>query len=250
MLLAIDIGNTSTKFGLFNGRELIGKFTIQTTRNESVDSIFSQIRRQISVTPSAIIISTVVKEVKETYRTLGREYLKNEPFFVDHNFDFGFSIDYFPPEQCGADRLIDAFAAVEQYGTPCVVCDFGTATTIDVVDSDKRYRGGIITPGINTLASALFNKTSKLPEVELTKPANVIGNSTVSSIQSGIYFGYIGLVDGIIKRMLAQMDKPAKVISTGGFAELIAEESEFINIIDKNLMLEGLRLINDKINGD
>jgi type III pantothenate kinase len=250
MLLAIDIGNSSTKFGLFDGKVLIGKFTIQTKRDETENSVYAQIHHQITHNISAIVISSVVKELKETYTILGKKYFNIKPFVVDHQFDFGFSINYFPPEQCGADRLIDAFAAVEQYGIPCLVCDFGTATTIDVVDANKRYLGGIITPGINTLASALFDKTSKLPEVELIKPAKIIGNSTVSSIQSGIYFGYIGLVDGIIKRMLAELNQPAQVVSTGGFAEFIAEESEYIEIIDKHLMLEGLRLINEKINGD
>lgn len=250
MLLAIDIGNSSTKFGLYNGKNLTAKFTIQTTRDGSADTIYSQINHQITQNISSIVISTVVKELIEPYKTLGKNYFDIEPFFADHKFDFGFSIDYFPPETCGADRLVDAFAAVEQFGRPCIVCDFGTATTIDVINPNNQYLGGIITPGINTLASALFNKTSKLPEVELKKPAKIIGNSTVSSIQSGIYFGYIGLVDGIIRRMLDELKTPAKVISTGGFAELIAEESIFVEIIDENLMLEGLRLINEKLNGD
>ncbi|MGI8668853.1 MAG: type III pantothenate kinase, partial [Aridibacter sp.] len=247
MILTIDIGNSLTKFGVFGGEDLISKIKIQTVRETSSDSIYLQIKDQISSEFSAIIISSVVSELNITYINLGEKYFQKTPFFADHTFDYGFSINYFPPKNCGSDRLVDAFAATRKYGTPVIICDFGTATTIDAVNSKNQYLGGIITPGINTLASALFDKTSKLPKVELVKPEKVIGNSTVSSIQSGIYFGYIGLVDGIIKRMFDELDEKPKVISTGGFAELIAEESEFVEIIEENLLLEGLRLIYEKI---
>lgn len=250
MLLAIDIGNSKTKFAVFDGETIVNKFTIQTIRDQTSDSIYSKIEKHISQQISSIVISTVVKELKETYHKLGEQHLKTKPFFADHTFDYGFEVKYYPPENCGSDRLVDAFAAVEIYGKPLIVCDFGTATTIDVVNSKNEYLGGIITPGPNTLGSALFEKTSKLPKVEFEKPENVIGNSTVSSIQAGIYFGYIGLVDGIIERMLDTLGEKSKIISTGGFAELISEESKYVEIVEKNLMLDGLRLIHDKINGD
>jgi type III pantothenate kinase len=246
MLLTIDIGNSSTKFGFFNKSKLIKKITIPTIRDETAESIYAQINDQISDRISAIVISTVVKESKNTYRILGENYFYLEPFFADHTFDFGFSVNYFPAENCGSDRLVDAFAAVRKFGSPIIVCDFGTATTIDVVNQKNEYLGGIITPGPNTLGSALFEKTSQLPKVEFEKPDNIIGNSTVSSIQSGIYFGYIGLVDGIIERMIKKLDDQPRIISTGGFAKLIAEESKYVDIIEENLMLEGLRLIHQK----
>lgn len=247
MLLTIDIGNSSTKFGVFDGEKLVGKNTIQTVRDESADVIYARIKDKIPAQISAIVISTVVKELKETYEKLGETYFQKTPFFADHNFDYGFSIEYFPPENCGSDRLVAAFAAARKFGTPVIIGDFGTATTVDVVNSENQYLGGIITPGINTLASALFSKTSRLPLVELKKPEKIIGNSTVSSIQSGIYFGYVGLVDGIIKRMFNELDEKPKVISTGGFARMISEESEFVEIIEENLMLEGLQFVHEKL---
>ncbi len=248
MLLTIDIGNSSTKFGVFEGEILVNKITIKTVRDESADSIYLQIKKRISNEISAIVISTVVKELNKIYEILGEKYFHTKPFFADHTFEYGFSINYFPPESCGSDRLVVAFSALEKHGTPVIVCDFGTATNIEVVNENREYLGGIITPGINTLASALFEKTSKLPKVELKKPASVIGNTTVSSIQSGIYFGYIGLVDGILQRMIDELKVKPKIISTGGFAKMIAEDSEFIEIIEENLILEGLQLVYQKNN--
>ncbi len=246
MLLAIDIGNSTTKFGVFDGAKLTEKITIKTNRNDRASSIYSQINEQISVSISAIVISTVVNELKDTYRDLGKTHFKLPALFADHSFDYGFKIQYFPPKDCGSDRLVDAFAAVEKYGNPVIVCDFGTATTIDLVDENKKYLGGIITPGPNTLGSALFEKTSKLPDVEFEKPEKAIGDSTVSSIQSGIYYGYIGLVDGIIARFINETRVTPKIVSTGGFARLIAEESKYVEIVEPDLMLEGLRLVYEK----
>lgn len=247
MILTIDIGNSSTKFGVFDNDKLVQKLTIPTIRDESSESIFIQIKEHIPPTFFSIIISSVVKELHETYQTLGNKYFNLNPIFANHAIDYGFSINYFPPESCGSDRLIAVFAAMEKYGTPVIVCDFGTATNIEVVNEQKEYLGGIITPGINTLATALFEKTSKLPKVELSKPEKVIGNSTVSSIQSGIYFGYIGLVDGILQRMIEELNEKPTIISTGGFAKLLAEESKFVKVIEENLILEGLRLVHQKI---
>lgn len=248
MILIIDIGNSRTKFGVFDNENLVGRIIIKTVRHQTAEEIFSQIEKEIPHKISAVIICSVVKELNKTFENLGEKHFKIKPFFADHSFDYGFSINYFPPENCGSDRLVDAFAAVKIYGSPVIVCDFGTATTIDVVNRNSEYLGGIITPGIDTLASALFEKTSQLLKVELKKPEKVIGNSTVSSIQSGIYFGYIGLVDGIIQRFFDELGEKPKVVSTGGFAKLIAEESEYVKIIEENLILEGLRFIYEKLN--
>ncbi len=246
MLLTIDIGNSSTKFGWFEAESLVKKISIDTIRNQTASDIYSQIETSAPKKTFAIIISSVVKELKNTYTLLCKQNFNIEPFFADHAFDFGFQIKYFPPEDCGSDRLVDAFATVEKYGVPSIVCDFGTATTIDLVDENREYLGGIITPGISTLASALFDKTSKLPKVALEKPSNIVGNSTINSIQSGIYFGYIGLVDGIIERIISETNSKPNVISTGGFADLIAKESKFVRVVEGNLMLDGLRLIYEK----
>jgi len=177
---------------------------------------------------------------------MSEKYLGQTATFVDATFDFGLEIKYNPPSSIGIDRIVAAVGAIEKYGKPCIVCDFGTATTIDAVNSQSEFLGGIITAGINLLADALFQNTSKLPKVAIKKPKSIIGNSTVHSIQAGIYFGYIGLVDGIIEKMIDELGEKPKVVATGGFAKLIAESSKKIDIIDETLMLEGLRLIYEK----
>ncbi len=243
MLLAIDIGNSSTKFGIFENASLFSRKIIPTIRNQNAAEINSQ---TLFHSIQTIIISSVVPELNDAYREYAKEFFNLKPVFVDNTFNFGLKIKYHPPENIGVDRIVAAFAAVEKYGKPCIVCDFGTATTIDAVNSKGEYLGGTITPGIETLSESLFTKTSQLPRVKLEKPASVIGNSTVESIQAGIYFGYIGLVDGIVGRMSAELGENPKVIATGGFAPLIAETSEKIEIVDDNLILEGLRLIYER----
>lgn len=247
MLLAIDIGNSSTKLGVFDNENLIKRLTIPTIRSKTANDIYDSIQDEIKVPLSAIVISSVVPELNESFREVGEKYFNQTPFFVHNRLDFGLAVKYYPPENLGIDRLIAAFAAEEKYSYPIIVCDFGTATTIDAVNGQKEYLGGIITPGINTLSEALFIKTSKLPRVEIRKPETVIGNSTVGSIQSGVFFGYIGLTEGILKRIAAELGGKPKVIATGGFAGLIAENCDLIEIVDDNLMLDGLRLIYERI---
>jgi len=239
MLLAIDIGNSFTKFGVFENDALRYRRNIPTIHPQTADEIYTSEIQSIH----AIIISSVVPELKNAYLELSKKYYQLEPIFVDSSFDFNLKINYFPTENLGVDRLIAAFAAVEKYGAACIVCDFGTATTIDVVNSKNEYLGGIIAPGMRTMSEALFLKTAQLPKINIGKPESVIGNSTVKAIESGIYFGYVGLVDGIIERMIGELGETPKVIATGGFANLIAESSEKIQIVEENLMLEGLRLV-------
>jgi type III pantothenate kinase len=243
MLLAIDIGNSSVKFGAFENEVLQRKFSIPTVQTLTADEIYSRIFPQIPSEISAVIVSSVVPELKSSFQELFTEKFGVEPIFVDSSFDFGLENKYVPPENLGVDRIIAAFAAVKKYGKPCVVCDFGTATTIDAINSKTEYLGGIITPGINTLSEALFLKTAKLPRVEIRQPEKIIGNSTVSSIQSGIFYGYIGLVEGILRRMIKELNETTRVVATGGFAALIAESCPIIETIDENLLLDGLRLI-------
>jgi len=247
MILTIDIGNSSTKLGVFDHEKLVERLIFPTIRSKTADDIYTSVQDEISGQFSAIVISSVVPELNDSFGELGEKYFNQTPFFVNNRLDYGLEIKYSPPENLGVDRIVAAFAAKEKYGSPVIVCDFGTATTIDAVNSRNDFLGGIITPGINTLSEALFIKTSKLPRVEIRKPESVIGNSTVHSIQSGVFFGYIGLTEGILRRMIDELGEKPKVIATGGFAKLIAEDCNLIEIVDENLMLEGLRLIYDKL---
>jgi len=246
MLLAIDIGNSTAKFGVFENEKIITRFQISTPRNQSANEIFYLIREEIISPLSAIFISSVVPETNDAFQKLAEKHFGINPVFVEYTFDFNLKIKYNPPSALGIDRLIVAFATVEKYGKPCIVCDFGTATTIDAVNSESEFLGGIIAPGMHILTDVLFQKTSKLPKVEIKKPKSVFGNSTAESINAGIYFGYIGLVDEIVRRMINESGEKPRIIATGGFANLIAEGSETIETIDENLMLEGLRIIYEK----
>ncbi len=247
MLLAIDIGNSTVKFGVYDGENLVKKFSIPTVRQQTAEEIISLTNQNLPENISAVIVSSVVPELKNSIENFSKNLFNTAPVFVEHDFDFGLRINYDPPENLGIDRLVAAFAAKEKYGLPSIVCDLGTATTIDAIDSSGEFRGGIIVAGMNLLADALFQRTSKLPKIEIKKTKKVIGNSTVEAITSGIYFGYLGLTDGIIKRMIFELNEKPKVIATGGWASVIAEDSEFIEVYDENLMLDGLRLISEII---
>ena len=252
MILAIDIGNTTTKFGVFENEKLIKRHLIPTIRSKSADEIYQSIGDELKYNFRGIIISSVVPELNESFTKLAENHFNSSAIFVDHSFDFGFAIKYNPPETVGIDRLIAAFGAKQKYGMPCIVCDFGTATNIEVVNSKNEYIGGIITAGMNLLADSLHQRTSKLPKIELRKPEKVIGDSTISAIQSGVYFGYIGLVDGLIKQMIDELAEKPKVVGTGGLVNLIAESSQLIEIVDENLILESLIIIfeNHKMNNN
>lgn len=247
MLLAIDIGNSSTKLGVFDNDTLVKRLIIPTIRSKTADQLHASVEEELNQQFSAVIISSVVPELNDSFRALGEDYFNQTPFFVHNALDFGLEIKYSPPENLGIDRLVAAFAAARKYGAPVIVCDFGTATTIDAVSGKNEYLGGIITPGMNTLSEALFIKTSKLPRVEIRKPETVIGSTTVHSIQAGIFYGYIGLTEGIIRRMSAELGGKPKTVATGGFAALIAENCDLIETVDENLMLDGLRLIHERL---
>lgn len=243
MLLTIDIGNSSVKFGLFDQGNMVSRFAISTDALRATGKI-EELSGEVSGHQfEAVIVSSVVPEMNETIAEFSQTHLGITPVFVDHTFDFGFEIRYDPPSAVGVDRLVAASAAARKYGKPCIVCDFGTAATIDAVNSTGEYLGGIITPGITTLSHALVQKTSKLPEIELKKPDSVIGSSTVAAIASGIYYGYAGLVEGLIKRIIEELGEKPSVIATGGFAEMIAGEVPAIEIVDNDLVLEGLQMI-------
>lgn len=196
---------------------------------------------------TAIIIASVVPSLDFTCQRMCEKFLGPKPVFVNNTMDFGLTIKYNPPSAVGADRLVDAAAGAEIYGVPCIIVDFGTATKFEVVNSKREYLGGAITAGINLMADSLSTRTAKLPRAEIKRPENVIGNSTVGSIQTGLYYGYAGLVDGILKRMIEELNAKTKVIATGGLAPLIWQASQFIEGVNENLMLEGLRIIHKKV---
>lgn len=239
MLLAADIGNSYIKLGVFDNDKLVWRGSVPT------NSLAAEGLPEFSGEIDSAIASSVVPNANEHFSKAVRDALGIESVFVDHASDFGLKINYEPPDAVGIDRLVAASAAAAIYGAPCIVCDFGTAATIDAVSEAHEYLGGTITPGINTFSRALFQNTSKLPEIPVRKPEKVIGNSTIGSIESGIFYGYIGLVEGLLGRMKKEMPE-ARVIATGGYIDLIAENTSMIDFVDKDLMLRGLQITHSR----
>lgn len=256
MLLAIDIGNSSIKFGIFNGEELFHKFSIQTKRDYTAEELmFDRLKlvdqQFIQVDIGTCIVSSVVPELNPVFAQVCQELFKVTPGFVDHTWDLGLDIKYDPPETVGVDRLVNAFAAVRKHGMPSIICSLGTATTIDAVNGAGDFLGGVIAPGMLVSARALQVMTAKLPVVPIEKPKTVFGTTTTRSIQAGLVFGHAAMVDGIIRRMLVETagfsaSAELNVVATGGFANLIAPEVPSITQVDENLTLEGLRLLGER----
>lgn len=248
MLLAIDIGNSFTKFALFSERDLISRSSIPTLRNESPEGLSGRLAGSLFRDVRSCVISSVVPELEETYFSFIASRIGSPPVFVSSSLDFGFPIIYQPPESLGTDRMVAAFAAREKYGKPCVVCDFGTATKIDAISLIGEFIGGAISPGIGVMADSLHLKTAKLPRISIEKPSRAIGDSTAKAISSGIYFGAIGSAEGLIARISNELGGSPKVIATGGYAGLIAQGTTAIDVTDENLLLHGLRIIHEKLN--
>jgi len=259
MLLVLDVGNTNTVLGVFEspiGFESAGKssrlvahWRVATIQTQTVDeygvlfrNLFAMEQVQVDGI-RGIVISSVVPPMDSTLREVCERYFRVRPLFIEPGVKTGMPVQYDNPAEVGADRIVNAVAAFEKYGGPCIVVDFGTATTFDAVSKKGEYIGGVITPGIGISAEALFERTARLPRVDIRKPARIIGTNTVGSMQSGLYYGYLGLVDAILERMLPELGAETKVVATGGLATLIGKDSRYISEVDDLLTLDGLRII-------
>ena len=239
MLAAVDIGNTFTKFGIFDGDVLTSKLSIPTKRNARASEIRRAIGDDLAIAAEAVFVCSVVPDIENGMRLFLKDATGLEPVFVDNSFDFGISLNYAPRESLGTDRLVAMYAAVEKYGAPCIVCSLGTATTIDVVSADRQFLGGLIAPGMNTMAAALYINASRLPRVRIDEPAELLGNSTAECIRSGVYYGYVEMVTRLIARCAAEVEDPLKIV-TGGNAGVV---SEVADVADPDLVLTGLRML-------
>jgi type III pantothenate kinase len=253
MILVMDVGNSNIVLGVYEGKKLLVHWRMVTDKEKTSDefgmAMFNFFRHEnLDVGKvEAVIISSVVPPIMYSLEHAVRKYFKVEPVNIGPGIKTGINIKYENPREVGADKIVNAVAAYEIYGGPVIIVDFGTATTFCAVSSRGEYLGGVICPGIKISAEALFQKAAKLPRIEIAKPENVIGRNTVTSMQSGMIYGYVGQVDYIVRRVKSEMNEEnIKVIATGGLARLISSESETIGEVNGLLTLEGLRIIYEK----
>jgi len=253
MLLAIDVGNTNIVLGVFERGALVESWRLATLRERTSDEIgiwVSQLFEHRSLDPNridGIVLSSVVPPLTGTIMTMARRYFGLTPLNVDSSVDTGMPLLYKHPAEIGADRIVNAVAAYQIYGierhVPLIVVDFGTATTFDAVSARGEYLGGVICPGVQISADALFQRAARLPRVDVRKPCEVIGRSTVGAMESGLYYGYVGLVDGLVRRMKQELGEHTICVATGGLADVISPEVALIEHVDPDLTLQGLRMI-------
>jgi type III pantothenate kinase len=274
MLLAVDVGNSNSSIGVFEGEQLRCELRLATHRDWTRDEFAIKLERALALQGvelaaiSDAVVASVVPPVTEPIVAALARYVGVRALVVGPGIDSGMPVLYEPPADVGADRIVAAVAAHARHATPStpgpdsgpasggqrasfavIIVDFGTATTFDVVSPTPEYLGGVIAPGVGISADALFRRAAKLPRVDVARPASVIGRNTVGAIQSGLFFGYVGLVEGVLRRIRAELEWDARVIATGGLAAKVAPETDAIDVVDDNLMLEGLRLLHQRNRG-
>jgi len=252
MLLVIDVGNTNTVLGVFEEKTLRAQWRLSTNRRQTADEYGILTRNLFTldgIQPAqitAVMVASVVPPLNSVLEEMAEKYFQLKAVFLGPGTRTGMAIHYDNPQEVGADRIADAVAAFEKYGGPCIVVDFGTAITFDAISEKGEYLGGVIAPGIGISSEALFQQAARLPRVEIREPSRIIGTNTVSSMQSGLFYGAVGLVDGILDRLCATLGPKTKVVATGGQAALVAAASKYKPPVDSALTLEGLRIIYER----
>ncbi len=249
MLLALDAGNTNITVGVWDGDTLAARWRLRTSRDQTADewgillrNLFDLAQLDQSVVDD-VIIASVVPPLNASLRKMSSRYFSRDPLFVTSDLDTGIAIRYDNPREVGADRIVNAVAAFHKYGGPVIVVDLGTAITFDVISGSAEYLGGVICPGVGISIEALVSRTARLPQVDFRNPGGVIGRTTVTSMQSGLYFGLIGMIDALAERLLAELGSKTKLVATGGQAPMIVKDSRYVHLVDEDITLDGLRLI-------
>ncbi|MEP6962938.1 MAG: type III pantothenate kinase [Acidobacteriota bacterium] len=249
MLLALDVGNTNVTIGAFDGARVAGRWRLRTIREQTADEWGILLRNLFTLAGldlgliNGVIISSVVPAVDQPLEAMSERYFHRKPMFVNASTDLGVTVRYDSPREVGADRLVNAVAAFHKYGGPCIVVDLGTTINFDIVGANGDFLGGLICPGIGMSISGLFARTARLPMVDFRAPEKLIGSNTVGSITSGLYYGFTGMIDGIVERVIAELGPGTKTVATGGQGDVITQASRFVKVYDADLTLDGLRLI-------
>ena len=249
MLLALDVGNTNVTIGAFNGEKIAGRWRLRTIHEQTADEWGILIRNLFTLSSlnladvDGVIISSVVPAVDQPLEAMAQRYFNRKPIFVNYLTDLGITVRYDNPREVGADRLVNGVAGFQKYGGPVVVVDLGTTINFDIVSADGVFLGGVICPGIGMSISGLFARTARLPMVDFREPEKLIGSNTVGSITSGLYYGFVGMIDGILERLAGELGPEMKTVATGGQGHMIVQSSRWVKIYEEDLTLEGLRFI-------
>lgn len=249
MLFALDVGNTNLTLGVFRDKALVGNWRLKTDPAQTIDGWGVLCRNVLALANlsaaeiDGVVVSSVVPALNDSLRGMAERYFSQTPLFVDASVDTGLEIRIDSPSEVGADRIVNSVAAYAKYGGPCVSVDFGTAINFDVISADAAYLGGVLCPGVNVAAEALFRRTARLPQIDLREPGGIIGRNTVDALQSGLFYGTVGLIEGILGRLTAELGEQTYVVATGGQAKALTPACPSIRSVDEHLTLEGLRLV-------